>query len=193
MSGDLRTSLANALGMEVKPLGKIQGLYNQHKRFLSGKVIKTPLPEEIHLLDDNFPYWIKMETPNPSIAGESAGVTAKVIIPMLDKGDLDDAGFTFDEKRANALLNLPTLLRNPNCIHVNLRHADRGQGGIQGRYVYVEYFKGNTRKVAFTTYNELRKLNVLVTSFWTYKGWVVDCAENPAIYVRPGSKCTCCK
>lgn len=193
MSGDLRASLAEALGVEVKPLGKIQELYNSHKRYLSSKIIKTPLPEEVHLLDENFPYWIKMECDNPSEPGTSIGVTASVVVPLLDAGNLEDGGYTFDETRGRALLNLPTLLRNPNCIHGNLRHADRGQGGIQGRYVYVEYFSKITRKVAFTTRNELKGINALVSSFWTNARWVKVCAQNPAIYVRKGSQCSCCK
>lgn len=193
MSGDLRTSLAAALGVEVKPIGKIQTAYNDHKRYLSGRRITTPLPEQVHLLDENFPYWIKLEIENPSQPGTRIGATAKLVIPKLEAGSFEDSGYTYDEKRSRALLMLPTLLRNPNCIHVNLRHADRGQGGIQGRYVYVEYFGKNTRKVAFTTRNELRDVIVLVTSFWTYAGWVTDCAHNPAVYVRPGDECRCCK
>jgi len=90
------------------------------------------------------------------------------------------------------LLYIPVLLRNPNCIHVNLRHAERGQGGIQGRHVYVEYYGKKKRKVAFTTRNDLIGLDVLVTSFWTYHKWVTECAQFPAIYVRPGSHCACC-
>lgn len=91
------------------------------------------------------------------------------------------------------MLHLPTFLRNPNCIHVNLRHhGARGGGGIKGNYMYVEYGKKNTRKVAFTLYDDPLEKVVLVSSFWTYKKWVIDCADNPAVYVRPGSQCRCC-
>jgi hypothetical protein len=195
MSTDLKEQLAAAvadLGLVIKPICEVQRLYNEHKKYLSGKVLKNPL-EEVHLLDENFPYWIKLENDDPSRPGTWIGSKASIVVPKLETGEFDDKGFTFDESRAKALLNLPTLIRNPNCIHVNLRHADRGQGGIQGRHVYVEYYGGKKRKVAFTTHNEVLNVNVLVTSFWTYPKWVSDCAQSPAVYVRPGSVCTCCK
>ena len=195
MTADLKEQLAAVaadLGLVVKPICEIQRLYNQHKKFLSGKVIKNPM-EEVSLLDDNFPYWIKLENEDPSRPGIWIGSKAGMVVPKLENGEFDDTGFTFDPRRARSLLDLPNLIRNPNCIHVNLRHAERGHGGIQGRHVYVEYHGKNTRKVAFTTLNETLSVNVLVTSFWTNSGWVGDCAQFPAAYVRPGSKCCCCK
>jgi len=194
MGSDLQGQLsvvAVEIGLGIKPICEVQRLYNEHKKFLSGKVIKNAV-EEVHLLDVNFPYWLKLQNEDPSRPKEWIGAKAGIVIPLLEAGQFDDSNFRFDPKRAKALLDLPNLIRNPNCVHANLRHADRGKGGIQGRYIYVAYYKGNQRKVGFTTFNKNLNVNVLVTSFWTDSGWVADCAEPPAIYVRPGRQCTCC-
>ena len=197
MGGDMRKELAAALDIEakdaeVKPISEIQRLYNDYKKFLSGKTIKTPLPEEVVVRDENFPYLIKLEHLDGS--GRWMGAKASWVIPALDNGDFDQAGYRHDPARGRALLQLPVLLRNPLCIHENMRHAERGRGGIQGRHVYVEYDRSNNygRKVAFTTLNERTGEVVLVSSFWTYKAWVLDCAKPPALHVRHGCKCSCC-
>ena len=192
MSSDLRASLVEALGLEASAVGQIQRAYNDHKKYLSGRILKTPLPEEIHLLDENFPYWIKLETVDASQPTQRIGAKSKIVIPLLEAGNFKDDGYTFDRQRLKALLHLPAFLRNPCCIHENLRHAERGQGGIQGRYMYVQYLQGKVRKVAFTTLNAVLGEQILVTSFFTYRKWVEECAANPPIYVKPGSKCTCC-
>jgi hypothetical protein len=192
MSSDLREQLAAALAIEIKPLSEVQLVYNAYKKILSGSVVQTPLPEAVHLRDENFPYWIKLENPDPSRPGEWVGAKSSVVIPCLDAGIFDQVGFRFEAERARALLYVPVLLRNPNCIHINMRHAQRGQGGIQGRHVYVEYYGKKRRKVAFTTRNDIAGADVLVTSFWTYRNWVQECAQSPAVYVRAGAQCTCC-
>lgn len=195
-TADDQTEVSNQLAPEPQipslPISEVQRIYNLHKRFLSGKVITTPL-EDVTLLDDNFPHWIKLETEDPSRPGILVPSRTRIVIPQLDGGAFDDAGFTHDPDRAKVLTDIPNLLRSPHCIHQNLRHAPRGQGGIQGKYVYVQYFRGTTRKVAFTTFNEILKLNALVTSFGANTNWVAKCAAKPALYVRPGHTCTCCK
>jgi hypothetical protein len=195
MTADLQTVLAEAaaeFGLEARPIGEIQKLYNKHKKFLSGRQIQTPV-EIVNLLDKNFPYWIKLEVESSSQPATWLGASAKIVIPKLDEGSLQDGGFRYDKTRARSLLDVPNLLRSPNCVHENLRNADRGQGGIKGRYVYVEYYKGARRKVGFTTLDERLNMSVLVSSFWTNPLWVRDCSASPAIYVRPGSTCKCCK
>lgn len=173
-------------------IGEIQTLYNDYKRYMSDKAIKTGLPEVVHLRDENFLYWIKLETSDPTRSGQWVGAKPSLVLPLLNNGTFNQSLYRFDPTRSKALLHVPVLLRNPNCIHVNLRHAERGQGGIQGRHVYVEYYGKKTRKVAFTTWNEPTQENRLVSSFWTYHWWVVDCAKAPAVYVKNGSQCTCC-
>lgn len=185
--------MAKALGVEARPIGEVQRAYNDHKRFLSGKILKTPLPEEIYLLDENFPYWIKLGNPDPSRPRETIGAKSNLVIPVLEGGNFQDTGYTFDRSRIRALLNIPALLRNPNCIHSNLRHAERGQGGIKGLHVYVEYAKRDLRRVAFTAPCTRMGVTVLVSSFYTTTSWVKDCAKNPALYVKSGSKCRCCE
>lgn len=192
MSGDLRDTLAAALGINVKAIGRVQRAYNDHKKHLSGKALTTPLPEVVHLLDENFPYWIKLENPDPSRPGKTIGAKSNLVIPMLEVGDFDDTGYIFDETRVKSLLNIPALLRNPNCIHRNLRHAERGHGGIKGLHVYVEYLRHNVRRVAFTAPCPRLGVTVLVSSFYTKAAWIRDCADNPAIYIKTGSRCTCC-
>jgi hypothetical protein len=193
MNDDLREKLAAALGVATNPICEVQRLYNDHKKYLSGKVIKTPLPEQVHLLDDNFPYWIHLENPDPTRPEEWISAKSNIVVAQLEAGTFDQSGFRYEQGRSRALLNIPVLLKNPNCIHVNLRHhAYRGGGGIKGNHMYVECHGKRTRKVGFTLYDQVIDKVVLVSSFWTYKKWVVDCASNPAVYVRPGSKCDCC-
>lgn len=191
MGSDLQKELAEALKIVIKPPCPVQELFNSYKKFMSGKQIVTPV-ETVHLLDENFPYWIKLENPDPSRKGKWIGAKSNEVVPLLQAGTFRSDAFRYDDRRANALLWLPTLLRNPNCIHENLRHAERNHGGIQGRHLYVEYYKGKTRKVAFTTLNYKSGNIVPVTSFLTHPNWIMDCAKTPAAYVRPGSKCTCC-
>jgi hypothetical protein len=97
MSTDLKEQLAAAvadLGLVVKPICEVQRLYNEHKKYLSGKVLKNPL-EEVHLLDENFPYWIKLENDDPSRPGTWIGSKASIVVPKLETGEFDDKGFTF--------------------------------------------------------------------------------------------------
>ena len=191
--GTFSEKLAAALGVQpVKAPGPIQILFNRYKKHLHGKVVATPLPEEVHLLAENFLYWIKLEYPNLAEPGKWISAKAKVVLPMLEKGIFDETGFRIDESRANALFHIAGLLGRPNCIHRNLRnHHHRGQGGIKGEHMYVVYRRKRTQKVAFTGYDVKLKKVILVSSFGVSKKWVAKCADMPAIYVRPGCICTC--
>lgn len=192
MGGDLRKELAAALDVVIRPVCEVQRVYNEYKKHMSGKVIQTPLPEQVYLRDDNFPYWLHLEMQDPAKPGDWIGAKSNIVVPMLDAGIFDDAAFRHDPTRGRALLYVPTLLRNPNCIHVNLRHIDcRGDGGIRGNHMYVEYYPKKKRKVAFTLFDEQTQRIILVSSFWTFKKWVRECGQTPAVYVKPGSQCQC--
>lgn len=194
MDSDFCKKLAAALGIEpVKPPCPVQELFNRYKKHMDGRVIKSPLPEEIHFLAENFPYWIKLENPNPANLKQWIPAKSNIVVPMLEKGTFDQTGFRFDESRARALFNVPELLQTPNCIHRNLRnHECRGEGGIKGDYVYVKYYGKKSRKVAFTVTSPIRGVVILVSSFWSYGKWVEDCAEMPALHL--GRNCICgCK
>jgi hypothetical protein len=57
--------------------------------------------------------------------------------------------------------------------------------------MYVAYYRKKKRKVAFTILDRNSNKVILVSSFWTYKKWVADCADMPAVYVGKGCLCTC--
>jgi hypothetical protein len=193
MDSDFCKKLAAALGVEpVPPPCPVQVLFNRYLKHLDSRVIHTRLPEKVYLRAENFPYWIKLENPNPANLSQWIPSKANVVVPMLKAGCFDQTGFRFDEIRAKALFNVPELLQMPNCIHKNLRkHSFRGQGGIKGDHMYVSYYGNKTRKVAFTIFDQTLNKVVLVSSFWTYRGWVEDCAHMPAVYVREERKCSC--
>jgi hypothetical protein len=175
-----------------KPPGSVQNIFRSYKANLASGIIRTPLPEDVHLLAENFPYWIKLETPDPADHTKWVPAKSNIVIPALEKGNFNQTNFRFDESRAKALLHIPDLLRRPNCIHKNLRYqTQRGQGGIRGDHVYVAYYRGKTRKVAFTMLD--RRLNkvILVSSFWTYKKWVEQCTDTPALHINGISYCSC--
>jgi hypothetical protein len=193
MDSDFCKKMADALGVEPVPLPcPVQVLFNHYQKHLDSRVIHTPLPERVYLRAENFPYWIKLENPNPADLSQWIPSKANVVVPMLEAGNFDQTGFRFDETRAKALFNVPELLQMPNCIHKNLRnHAFRGQGGIKGDHMYVSYYGKKTRKVAFTIFDPNLDQVILVSSFWTYRGWVEDCAHMPAVYIRGQRKCSC--
>jgi hypothetical protein len=192
MDSEFSKKLALALGIEpVKPPGPIQQAYDRYKKHLGGLVIETPLPERVHLLPENFPYWIKLESPDPTNPTKWIAAKAKVVVPLLDAGKFDETGFRIDHSRARALFHIPDILRAPHCIHRNLRHADRGDGGIKGGHMYVAYYGKKQRKVAFTFADPVLGKVVLVSSFWSNKKWVEECAHMPAVYCCSRSKCTC--
>ena len=194
MDSDFGQKLATAIGVEVPEICEVQKLYIEYKKHLSGKIIKTPLPEEVHLRDENFLYWIKLLTPDPLNLNVWIEAKASKVIPMLEAGNFDQTGYRFDKRRAGSLMNIRGLLCNPNCIHENLRkHVKRGQGGIRGDFMYVEYHHKRQRRVAFTVRDKDDPANdvILVSSFWSRHDWVKICAHHNAIYVRKGSRCAC--
>jgi hypothetical protein len=193
MDSDFCKKLSAALDIEpVKPPCPVQELFNRYKKHMDKRIIQSPLPEQIHLLAENFPYWIKLENPNPANFLESIPSKSNTVVPMLEEGTFDQTGFSFDESRARALFNIPELLRSPNCIHTNLRNHDcRGDGGIKGACMYVRYYGKKKRKVAFTLFDPKFGKVILVSSFWTYKGWVEECAHMPPVYVAPHGQCAC--
>jgi hypothetical protein len=192
MDSEFCKKLAAALGIEpVPPPCPVQELFNQSKKHLAGRIIKSPV-EEIHLLAENFPYWIKLQNPNPANLSGWIPAKSNIVVPMLEAGIFDQTGFRIDQTRAEALFNVPELLQTPNCIHRNLRnHKCRGEGGIKGDYIYVRYYTKKRRKVAFTTRNTRLGVVVLVSSFWTNRNWVEECSEMPALFVREGCQCLC--
>ena len=184
--GSFSDKLAAALGVPPVPApGPVQEKFNEYRKHLRNRVLETPLPESVHLLDENFLYWIKLRYPNVDAPGQWIGAKASVVIPLLENGTFNETGFQMDESRVLALPNIPALLQSPNCIHRNLRHQGAGdQGGIRGDHIYVAYYGKKSRKVAFTLSDpELGKV-ILVSSFWTYKEWVESCAA----YVVPGDQ-----
>lgn len=191
--GSFSDKLAAALNLPpVAPPGPIQLKFNEYRKHLRNRVIKTPLPQDVHLLDENFLYWIKLEYPDVNVQGNWIGAKASVVIPLLEQNAFNETGFRMDDPRSLSLSHIPNILQTPNCIHINLRnHAKRGQGGIRGDYMYVSYYGKKQRKVAFTLLDpDLAKV-ILVTSFWTYRKWVQGCADMPAVYVNKMSSCSC--
>jgi hypothetical protein len=193
--GSFSDKLASALGVpKINPPGPIQRKFKEYKKHLRNLAILTPLPETVHLLDENFLYWIKLEHPDVHHPTEWIKANAKQVIPMLEAETFDETGFRMDESRVLALPHIPALLSNPNCIHVNLRHQAYGaNGGIRGHYIYVSYYGKKQRKAAFTLFDTKLGKVVLISSFWTHRKWVRECALSPAIYTKPGRNCECHK
>jgi len=190
--GSLADKLRAALNLPaVAPPGPIQTLYNRFKYHLNGKIIESPLPESVHLLSINFFYWVKLEYPNLAIPGQWVQAKPSVVLPTFENGTFDETGFRVDENRSASLFNLPNLLRNPNCIHGNLRdQEERGLGGIKGAHIYVRYHS-RSRTVAFTEYSTRVQKTVVVSSFTVSSEWVSKCADMPAKYTEQGFICRC--
>jgi len=170
----------------------VQSIFNRFKKFLNGRIIRTPLPEDVHLLAENFPYWIKLENRDPSNPSNWIPSRVGEVLPLLKRGVFNQTGFRFDWTRANNLFAIAYLLEAPNCIHRNLRHhRRRGQGGIRGDHIYVIYHNKKRRKVAFTIHDPRIGKVVLVSSFFANKNWVRECVESPAIHVRSDAACDC--
>ncbi len=92
MSGDLKEKLAAALGVKVQPVCHVQQVYNQYARSMSGMKIETPLPETVHLCDENFTYWIKLQRHNPDTNTWQDASSAKVL-PLSKAGTFDQNGY----------------------------------------------------------------------------------------------------
>lgn len=193
MDSEFCQKLANALGLEsVPPPCPVQQLFNRYKKHLDNRIIATPLREDVYLLAENFPYWIKLDNPNPADLIEWIPAKSNIVVPMLEAGIFNQTAFRFDRSRADAIFNIPEILQSPDCIHKNLRnHHCRGDGGIKGDYMYVKYYGKKKRKVAFTLFDPKLQKVILSSSFWTNKKWVEMCAHMPAIYERGKGRCTC--
>ena len=180
MSGDLKEKLAAALGVTIRPKCYIQQVYDQYKRSMSGLKIDTPLPETVHLCDENFTYWIKLQWHNPK-TNSWHDASSAMVLPLLESGTFDEKGYRLeDPRRARILPHLPTLLRLPERIYENCRC---GRGGIRGKYVYVQEHRGQL-KVAFTLYDPKLGKVIVVSSFWTTKNWLARCVKEPPIYTK---------
>jgi hypothetical protein len=104
-----------------------------------------------------------------------------VVLPLLRAGTFDEKGYRLeDPRRARVLTHLPNLLHDPEWIYENVRC---GRGGIRGKYVYVQEYKGQL-KVAFTLYDKRLKTVIVVTSFWTTKNWLAHCVKEPPLYTK---------
>jgi len=179
MSGDIKEELAKALKLESKPTCYIQQVFDQYKRSASGKLITTPL-EVVELCDENFVYWIKLQWHNPD-TNSWHDASPAIVLPLLLAGKFDEKGYRLeDPRRARVLTHLPNLLRDPEKIYENCRC---GRGGIRGKYVYVQEYKGQL-KVAFTLHDLRLGKVIVVTSFWTTKNWLARCVKEPPIYAK---------
>jgi len=180
MSGDLKEKLAVALDLKITPKCHVQQVYDLYKRSMSGMRIDTPLPETVHLCDENFPYWIKLQRHNPE-TNSWHDASASIVIPLLDAGTFDEKGYRLaDPRRARVLPHLPNLLRLPEWIYENGRC---GKGAVRGKYIYVQESKGQL-KVAFTLHDPRINKVIVVSSFWTTKNWLARCAKEPPLYQK---------
>jgi hypothetical protein len=178
MTSDFRRKLATALGIEQpKPECHVQNVYNDYKRHLAGKVLETPLPERVHLCDENFPYWIKLEWMNPKTGSWQAASPA-IVIPLLEVSAFKEEEYRLtDPRRARQLLNIPHLLRNPDSIHPNRTAA------IRGDHAYIQTYRGHF-KVAFTLHDTKLNKIILVSSFQTTKKWIEKNVKHPPAYTK---------
>lgn len=180
MSGDLREKLAAVLKIRIVQPCYIQQVFNTYKRSMSGMEIETPLPEKVHLRDENFPYWIKLQRYN-SQTKSWHDASASIVLPLLEAGTFDERGYKLeDPRRARVLPHLPTLLRFPDWIYENGRC---GRGGIRGTYAYVQEHKGQY-KVAFTLHDPRLGCVIVTSSFWMTKNWLKRCVKEPPIYTK---------
>jgi hypothetical protein len=179
----LKQALTEALKIERECL--IQEVWNHYAKHMSGKVIPTPLPEDVHLLDENFPYWLQLQYRDP-VTGEFKDAAASIVVPLLKgAGNFDDSDYRMhDPRRARTLPNLPRLLTDPDHIHENLRHGNRGtKGVIRGKHVYV-HERTEDVLVGFTVYCERNKKVVLVSAFQVSRAWLASCAKQPPVYTK---------
>jgi hypothetical protein len=180
MSSDLKHELAVALKLEVKPTCYIQQVFDQYKRSASGMQIQTPLPETVHLCDENFIYWIKLQWHDPK-TNSWHDAKPRIVLPLLLCGEFEERGYRLeDRRRARVLTHLPNLLRDPEKIYENLLCK---RGGIRGKYVYVQEYQGQL-KVAFTLYDRRLDKVIVVTSFWTTKNWLARRVKEPPLYTK---------
>ena len=158
MKPSLKEQLAAVAG-EKKSCGKdsqIQEIFDRYKQEMSGKIIETRVPESVHLCDENFPHWIKLQRQNPD-TGCWEDAYAAIVVPLLQAGQFTDEGYRMaDPRRAPALPYVPHLLKRPDTI----RRREDGDHFYFQRYRH--YFK-----VALTRLNEQTGQVILVASYPT--------------------------
>jgi hypothetical protein len=178
--GDLAEKLALALEMKITPKCYVQQVFDQYKRSMSGMQITTPLPETVHLCDENFPYWIKLQRRNPE-TNSWHDASAGIVLPLLEAGVFEEKGYRLeDPRRARVLHHLPNLLRLPEWIYENRRCEKRA---VRGKHIYVQEFEGQL-KVAFTIHDPRINKVIVVSSFWTTKNWLAQRAKEPPLYQK---------
>jgi hypothetical protein len=144
---------------------------------MAGKVIETPLPQRVHLCDENFPYWIKLQWQNPKNQ-QWEDASPAIVLPLLESRSFSDEGYRlWDPRRSRALLNIPHLLRDPDHIFRN-ENID-----IRGDHLYVQTHR-NHLKVAFTLYDGRIDKVILVSSFQTEWSWVKKRVKSAAVYSK---------
>lgn len=160
MTGSFKNKLAVAIGRSPepeRPVSEIQLIFDGYVKHMSGKIIKTPIDESVHLRDENFPHWIKLQMFDEK---NNCWVDAysSIVVPLLQARIFTDEGYRMaDPRRAPALLNVPDLLRDPNRVLKDNGSDDRFY--IQS---YRKYYK-----VAITRLNPFINERVLVSSYPT--------------------------
>ena len=122
--------------INIKVTCYIQQVYDQYKRSMSGMQIETPLPETVHLCDENFLYWIKLQWHNPTTNSWHDASQARCYLYLLLVRSNEKGYRLKDPRRARVLPHLPNLLRHPDRIYANCH------GSIRGKHVYVQEHRG---------------------------------------------------
>jgi len=166
MGSDLKSELVKALDVRVKTRCYIQEVFDRYKQDLRDLIVATPLPEDVHLIDDNFPYWIKLQWLNPKTQ-KWVDASPGIVIPLLEAGIFSDVDYRLeDPRRAKALPHLPDLLSAPDAVYRNPPISP-----IRGRHVYIQDY-GHQIKAAYTlSDNRIQKV-IVVSSFWTTWKWL---------------------
>jgi len=105
MKRSLKDQVAAAVSIHVK--SEIQKIFDQYKRHMSGKIIETPVPESVHLCDENFPHWIKLERQNPE-TGRWEEAYSEIVVPYCWQGNAVTTNTVWPIR--DALQHCPTFL-----------------------------------------------------------------------------------
>lgn len=159
-----------------RPCAPIPELYKQFCERLKDTSIDDPQQRRIFFRIENFSYLIKLEFFNKP---QNRWVAAKssLVIQALATGTFDESKHRCDPARANGLLRIREILRDPDSIHENI-HAR-----VKGKLVYVRKLGGANvpAKIAFVTWSRSGEW-IPVTSFYTTDRWLKQCAKEPALY-----------
>jgi hypothetical protein len=77
---------------------------------MSGMQINTPLPETVHLCDENFPYWIKLQRHKPE-TNTWVDASPSIVLPLLEAGIFDEKGLVFNANNIASVLQ-----RRPDIV-----------------------------------------------------------------------------